>query len=105
VADDAAVKDDGPRIHVPGSELGQDEGDEDRDGVPIKKRTRRGSRGGRNRKKKPAGENGTEDGALEGEQGEPVAADGSEPAPPEEQLSTNGDSEPAPTIVAAEDDR
>ncbi len=47
----------GPVIHVPGPELGQDgEASEDGDQPPaVKKPTRRGSRGGRNRRKKPAG--------------------------------------------------
>jgi len=45
----------GPRIHVPDSDLGSDEGETDGDGpAPARKRTRRGSRGGRNRRKKPA---------------------------------------------------
>jgi ribonuclease G len=50
-SDDAPA---GPRIHVPEREI-TDEGESDGDGVaPVKKRTRRGSRGGRNRKKRPA---------------------------------------------------
>ena len=51
-------------IHVPDPELGRETDDSDGDGPasedgeapPKRKRTRRGSRGGRNRKKKPAGE-------------------------------------------------
>jgi ribonuclease G len=39
----------GPVIHVPGRELGTEEGDTP---TPVKKKTRRGSRGGKNRKKK-----------------------------------------------------
>jgi ribonuclease G len=47
----------GPVIHVPGPELGQDtEGSENGDApTAVKKPTRRGSRGGRNRRKKPVG--------------------------------------------------
>jgi ribonuclease G len=47
----------GPVIHVPGPELGQ-EGEASENGdrpQAVKKPTRRGSRGGRNRRKKPAG--------------------------------------------------
>jgi ribonuclease G len=39
----------GPVIHVPGRELGTEDGDTP---APVKKKTRRGSRGGKNRKKK-----------------------------------------------------
>jgi hypothetical protein len=42
----------GPVIHVPGRELGAEDGDAS---APVKKKTRRGSRGGKNRKKKTAG--------------------------------------------------
>ncbi|MDX6427479.1 MAG: ribonuclease, partial [Gaiellaceae bacterium] len=42
----------GPVIHVPGRELGTEDGDTP---APVKKKTRRGSRGGKNRKKKTAG--------------------------------------------------
>jgi ribonuclease G len=42
----------GPVIHVPGRELGTEDGDTP---APAKKKTRRGSRGGKNRKKKTAG--------------------------------------------------
>jgi ribonuclease G len=41
----------GPVIHVPGRELGGEDGDAP---TPVKKKTRRGSRGGKNRKKKTA---------------------------------------------------
>ena len=46
----------GPVIHVPGRELNDDEAADDGDSptAPAKKRTRRGSRGGKNRRKKPA---------------------------------------------------
>src|SRR5205807_9799118 len=46
----------GPVIHVPDRELGSDEGDEP---APVKKKTRRGTRGGKNRKKKTARATGT----------------------------------------------
>jgi len=42
---------DGPVIHVPGRDLGSEDGDT---AAPAKKKTRRGSRGGKNRKKKTA---------------------------------------------------
>jgi predicted RNA-binding protein with TRAM domain len=41
----------GPVIHVPGRDLGTEDGDTP---APVKKKTRRGSRGGKNRKKKTA---------------------------------------------------
>jgi ribonuclease G len=43
-----------PVIHVPGRELDGAEEDGEGPGTPAKKRTRRGSRGGKNRRKKPA---------------------------------------------------
>ncbi len=52
-ADDAGSEQPGPVIHVPGRELGEEDGDSP---VPAKKKTRRGSRGGKNRRKtSPAG--------------------------------------------------
>lgn len=64
-------------IHVPGPELGQDgEVSENGDQPPaVKKPTRRGSRGGRNRRKKPAGA------AVAAAAGEPVEAVESSPSP------------------------
>jgi ribonuclease G len=51
----AADEPGGPVIHVPGRDLGADPGTEDGDTpAPVKKKTRRGSRGGKNRKKKTA---------------------------------------------------
>jgi ribonuclease G len=46
----------GPVIHVPGRELDGEDADDDGDGpaTQAKKRTRRGSRGGKNRRKRPA---------------------------------------------------
>ena len=50
---EADARPSGPVIHVPGREL--DEAEEgDGPAAPAKKRTRRGSRGGKNRRKKPA---------------------------------------------------
>jgi len=103
-----------PRIHVPDDGAAPDESPEpetaaeetpsaevDGDGAAPKKRTRRGSRGGRNRKKKATtAANG--DGAEATELGEPDAAE--TVAVP---LETNGDgapTEPAPTMSAAEAD-
>ena len=45
-------------IHVPERNLGEAEGDSSDPAAPAKKRTRRGSRGGKNRRKKPVGEGG-----------------------------------------------
>jgi hypothetical protein len=45
----------GPTIHVPDRDLGAEENGD----ATAKKRTRRGSRGGKNRRKKPAGETAT----------------------------------------------
>ncbi len=99
-----------PRIHVP-DDGAADESTEpetavveepsegDGDGAAPRKRTRRGSRGGRNRKKKTtAAVNG--DGAEPSEAGEPDAAETAAV-----QLETNGDGappEPAPKEVAVE---
>jgi ribonuclease G len=49
--EDASDEPSGPVIHVPGRELGTEDGDTP---APVKKKTRRGSRGGKNRKKKTA---------------------------------------------------
>jgi ribonuclease G len=83
-----------PRIHVPDPELGRDEEDESEDGPqpdsPPKKRTRRGSRGGRNRRKRTtAGPNGDGDAVGEGEE-----------AAPEEQISSNGAGAEEPSVTA-----
>jgi ribonuclease G len=50
-AEDSSAEPSGPVIHVPGRELGTEDGDTP---APVKKKTRRGSRGGKNRKKKTA---------------------------------------------------
>jgi ribonuclease E len=100
----------GVTIHVPGEELGRDgkaeavqeapapaEPEPDaaeepttaeatEEGPKPKKKTRRGSRGGKNRKKKPAAA--TQNGAE--------AAPGTEPAPEAEPASENGDFEYVP---------
>jgi ribonuclease G len=44
-----------PVIHVPERDLGETTGEDGSGPAPAKKRTRRGSRGGKNRRKKPAG--------------------------------------------------
>jgi ribonuclease G len=54
-ADEPTDEPGGPVIHVPGRDLGTEEGDEP---TPVKKKTRRGSRGGKNRKKKTAAASG-----------------------------------------------
>ena len=74
----------GPVIHLPDRELG--DGEEDGDGTaPPKKRTRRGSRGGKNRRKKPAGALARRGEASRDRQRErPAAADVvPEPRPPD----------------------
>jgi ribonuclease E len=99
----------GVTIHVPGDELGRDGKAEPAEEAPAepepqateepttaeaaeaeapkpKKKTRRGSRGGKNRKKKPAVA--TQNGAE--------AAPGTEPAPEAEPASENGDFEYVP---------
>ena len=49
----------GPVIHVPDRALdGAGEGDDGDGAAPVRKKTRRGSRGGKNRRKKPAGATG-----------------------------------------------
>jgi ribonuclease G len=54
-ADQPADETAGPVIHIPGRDLGADPGAQDGDApAPVKKKTRRGSRGGKNRKKKTA---------------------------------------------------
>ena len=50
-AEASADEPSGPVIHVPGRELGTEDDDAP---APVKKKTRRGSRGGKNRKKKTA---------------------------------------------------
>jgi ribonuclease G len=68
---------DGPVIHVPGRDLG---GDDEGDGAAApKKRTRRGSRGGRNRRKKPAGATATATEEVEAPAAEEPEVDGPEP--------------------------
>jgi ribonuclease G len=65
-----------PVIHLPARDLG-DNGDEPAEGetAPAKRPTRRGSRGGRNRKRKPATA-ATDDAGAPEESAEPVAAAG-----------------------------
>ncbi len=81
-----------PRIHVPAPELGRDEeddgeGEDTPAGETPKKKTRRGSRGGRNRKRKPAvaAENGAEPIAAGAD--DPVEAEAAEPEVAELELS------------------
>jgi ribonuclease G len=88
---------DGPVIHMPDRELGTEDGDGT---APAKKRTRRGSRGGKNRRKKPAGETATATATIEAEApleapaaGETATAIIEADAPPE-----------APAAPAADDD-
>jgi len=92
----------GPVIHVPGRDLGTEDGDTP---APVKKKTRRGSRGGKNRKKKTAAATGVgvalaaadEAAELEPE----VAAIAVEEAPVEEAAAPEA---PAEAPVAEEPD-
>jgi ribonuclease G len=103
-----------PRIHLPAPDLGREDGEEadgDAAATPAKKRTRRGTRGGRNRKKKPAvageaSENGAAEAVVEDEptveapfveeepQPEPEAEEAAQPEPEEEPQPTE-DEEPS----------
>jgi ribonuclease G len=75
----------GPVIHVPDRELGAE--DENGDApTPAKKRTRRGSRGGKNRRKKTAATSGT---VATAEEAPPAEAEAPEPEAP----SKNGGDE------------
>jgi ribonuclease G len=66
----------GPVIHVPGRDLDGETDDEDGPAMPAKKRTRRGSRGGKNRRKKPtvAGAEAVTDGTATTETLDPETA-------------------------------
>jgi hypothetical protein len=83
----------GPVIHVPGRELGSENGDAP---APVKKKTRRGSRGGKNRRKTPAAAAAAGTSVAATAEAEPQAAEPgtNEPAanePAEEQAALNGD--------------
>ncbi len=111
-----------PRIHVPNGEATQSEepaaaidevtvaapeevvdetpseegGDTGEEGAPAKKRTRRGSRGGRNRRKKPVGANGDgtpEEADVDG--GDAIAA-GSDGSPPDPAEAPGREAQPVP---------
>jgi ribonuclease G len=87
----------GPVIHVPDRELGAENGD---GAAPAKKRTRRGSRGGKNRRKKPSGATAT---------AEPELDNATEPEPEAEaEAETQIDEAPveeaAPAEAARDDD-
>jgi ribonuclease G len=88
----------GPVIHVPGRELGTEENGDG--ATPAKKRTRRGSRGGRNRKKKPAVVGAAEENGAEPEaelEAEPEAELESELDPePELEAAPEPELEPDP---------
>jgi ribonuclease G len=98
----------GPVIHVPDRELGTEENG-DGPATPAKKRTRRGSRGGRNRKKKPvavgAEANGTEPDELEDLEAAPELEAEPEPASEEPEIAAEPEpeAEPKPEPESAED--
>ncbi|MFL5955710.1 MAG: Rne/Rng family ribonuclease [Gaiellaceae bacterium] len=77
----------GPVIHVPDRELGASENGEA--AAPVKKKTRRGSRGGKNRRKKTGA---ATSGTVAAATGAPAASqEAAEPEPAPEQPSENGD--------------
>ena len=79
-----------PVIHLPGRDLGAEPSENgDQAAVPKKRPTRRGSRGGRNRKKKPVAATT----AVAPETVTPVAAQAPEAPPVEEPSSENGSGE------------
>ncbi|HEY0415540.1 MAG TPA: Rne/Rng family ribonuclease [Gaiellaceae bacterium] len=80
-----------PVIHLPDRELGDDEAETP---AAAKKRTRRGSRGGRNRRKTPAGEAGTAT----------VEAEVVEEAAPVEETVEAEEPAPTPTPTPARDE-
>jgi hypothetical protein len=82
----------GPVIHVPGPELGRDgETSENGDQPPaVKKPTRRGSRGGRNRRKKPAGATAPAAATLEPVEAAVAAETAAPPVVVEAPVSPNG---------------
>jgi ribonuclease G len=98
----------GPVIHVPDRNLDGDDGDGT---APVKKKTRRGSRGGKNRRKKPAGTGvatvepetapETEVAAVSEPEPEPVALE-PEPEPEPVALEPEPESEPEPEAEGAE---
>jgi hypothetical protein len=91
-------------IHVPDRALeGAAEGDDGDGAAPVRKKTRRGSRGGKNRRKKPVGAggaavataepeaaDGTED-VSDAEVSDAEVSDMPEPVVPEPESSENGD--------------
>jgi ribonuclease G len=74
----------GPVIHVPGRDLGTEEGDEP---TPVKKKTRRGSRGGKNRKKKTAAASGVGAALATAEAEADVEPEAEEPAVADEEAA------------------
>jgi ribonuclease G len=93
-----------PRIHIPGPEFGREDGEggDDEPGGAGHKKPRRGTRGGRNRTRKPetASTNGVEaEGAGEPEPHESTATRGSSTTPeaetPPEAAPTSAEAEPA----------
>ncbi len=88
----------GPVIHVPDRALdGAGEADDGDGATPVRKKTRRGSRGGKNRRKRPAGAavaTAEPEAADDLEEGSDVdLADAPEPVVPEPESSENGDAD------------
>jgi ribonuclease G len=86
-ADEPDEPQSGPVIHVPDRELGTENGDAP---APVKKKTRRGSRGGKNRRKTPAAAAGVAASAAPAEAEPPQAFEPEEDEQAEEQ-APNGD--------------
>ena len=85
-------------IHVPDRALdGAGEADDGDGATPVRKKTRRGSRGGKNRRKRPAGAavaTAEPETADDPEEGSDVdLADAPEPVVPEPESSENGDAD------------
>jgi ribonuclease G len=91
---EAAPPADGPVIHVPDRELDASDGD---GASPAKKRTRRGSRGGRNRRKKTGGATATLEADDAPETGEPGTTTSDSEKP---ELDTSRDAVPEPARAA-----
>jgi len=91
-ADEPDEPQSGPVIHVPDRELGTENGDAP---APVKKKTRRGSRGGKNRRKAPAAAAGVAASAAPAEAEPPQAFEPEEDEQAEdeqaEEQAPNGD--------------
>jgi ribonuclease G len=92
----------GPVIHVPERSLGEGESDDADPSAPAKKRTRRGSRGGKNRRKKPVGEGAAL--AVAPLETESPSVNGADPEEPVLEREPEPEPEPAPAAKGEDDD-